>query len=65
ITHLPQVAALASCHYKVTKEVGDDERTRSLLVPVEAKDRVEELARMLGGDSKSARAHAESLLGDT
>ncbi|MEM9479233.1 MAG: DNA repair protein RecN [Verrucomicrobiota bacterium] len=63
ITHLPQVAALASCHYKVTKEVGDDERTRSLLVPVESKNRVEELARMLGGDSRSARAHAESLLG--
>ncbi len=63
ITHLPQVAALASCHYTVSKEVGKDERTRSLLVPVEEKDRIGELARMLGGDSESARAHAENLLG--
>ena len=63
ITHLPQVAALASCHYTVSKEIGKDDRTRSLLVPVNDEDRVDELARMLGGDSDSARAHAENLLG--
>ncbi len=63
ITHLPQVAALASCHYTVTKEFGDDDRTRSVLREVREKKRVREIARMLGGSAKSAAAHAESLLG--
>lgn len=62
ITHLPQVAALATSHYTVTKEFGDDDRTRSVLREVKGKSRVEEIARMLGGNAKSAKAHAESLL---
>lgn len=62
ITHLPQVAALASCHCVVEKEFAD-ERTRSLLTVVDGTARVDELARMLGGDAKSAKAHAVSLLG--
>lgn len=62
ITHLPQVAALASCHYFVSKEFGD-ERTRSVLRRVENDERVAEIARMLGGKAESARAHAVSLLG--
>jgi DNA repair protein RecN (Recombination protein N) len=64
ITHLPQVAALASCHYVVTKVVQKD-RTHSQLKRVEDEQRVEEIARMLGGKAESARAHARSLLAGT
>ena len=61
ITHLPQVAALAGGHCVVEKEFSS-ERTRSLLQTIEGNDRIAELARMLGGDEKSAKAHAKSLL---
>ena len=61
ITHLPQVAALASCHYVVNKVVQKD-RTFSQLTRVADEARVEEVARMLGGKAESARAHARSLL---
>jgi DNA repair protein RecN (Recombination protein N) len=61
ITHFPQVASLSQSHFVVTKEVGDD-RTRSRIQRVDEDDRVDELARMLGGSADSARAHAQSLL---
>jgi len=61
ITHLPQVASLASSHYVVNKGFEGD-RTRSDLCEVTGDDRIKELARMLGGNEASARAHAESLL---
>ncbi|MDH4477111.1 MAG: DNA repair protein RecN [Verrucomicrobiaceae bacterium] len=64
ITHFPQVASLASSHYVVTKEVEKD-RTRSQIHSVEGEARIEELTRMLGGNPKSARIHAESLLAGT
>ena len=64
ITHLPQVAALASCHYVVSKVVQKD-RTFSQLARVDDEARVEEIARMLGGKAESARAHARSLLAGT
>lgn len=64
ITHLPQVAAQAATHFVVTKEVADG-RTRSLLEPVANEARVAELARMLGGKSKSALEHARALLAGT
>lgn len=62
ITHLPQVAALADHHYHVSKQVQDG-RTLSVLSPVSGDDRIDEIARMLGGASDSAVAHAMSLLG--
>ncbi len=61
ITHFPQVASLSKSHFVVTKEVGDD-RTRSRIHRVDEADRVDELARMLGGSADSARLHAQSLL---
>src|SRR5205809_2571000 len=48
ITHLPQVAATASSHFVVAKEVTSG-RTFSNLHKVTAKARQEEVARMLGG----------------
>ena len=64
VTHLPQVAAQATCHLVVTK---DQSRERALVTiePIQAsrKARVSELARMLGDSkAKSALAHAEEML---
>jgi DNA repair protein RecN (Recombination protein N) len=61
ITHLPQVAAAASSHFVVTKEVRNG-RTHSQLHEVTGKVRREEIARMLGGKSDSALELAASLL---
>ena len=61
ITHLPQVAAAASTHFVVTKEVARG-RTHSQLSEVIGKARREEIARMLGGKSDSALKLAASLL---
>jgi DNA repair protein RecN (Recombination protein N) len=61
ITHLPQVAANASSHFVVTKDVARG-RTFSSLHEVTGKARQEEIARMLGGKSDSALKLAASLL---
>ena len=61
ITHFPQVASLAQHHFVVSKEV-EANRTRSTIRAIEGEERVEELARMLGGSAASAREHAKSLL---
>jgi DNA repair protein RecN (Recombination protein N) len=61
ITHLPQVAAAASSHFVVTKEVAGG-RTHSQLREVTGKARREEIARMLGGKSESALKLAATLL---
>ncbi len=61
ITHLPQVAAPASAHYVATKPVKAD-RTTSEITLLDAKERVTELARMLGGQTEAARRHAEAML---
>ncbi len=63
ITHLPQIAALGDTHYRVQKRVADG-RTHSELVPIGGPQRVEELARMLGGRtvSDAAREAARALL---
>ncbi|MGZ4986334.1 MAG: DNA repair protein RecN, partial [Chthoniobacterales bacterium] len=62
ITHLPQVAATASSHFVVTKDVARG-RTFSDLHEVTGKARQEEIARMLGGKSESALKLAANLLG--
>ena len=63
VTHLPQVAACADGHYRVTKR-GDAEQVATELTRLDAARRVEELARMLGGHEITAktRAHAKELL---
>lgn len=61
ITHFPQVAATASLHFVVEKEVSGG-RTRSRLFPVSGETRIQELVRMLGGGGEQARAMAASLL---
>jgi DNA repair protein RecN (Recombination protein N) len=48
VTHLPQVASLADCHLQVVKR-SDGKSTRTEIVRMSEDQRVEELARMLGG----------------
>src|SRR6266853_5992468 len=61
ITHLPQVAATASSHFVVTKDVSRG-RTFSNLREVTGEVRQEEIARMLGGKGESALKLASTLL---
>lgn len=63
ITHLPQIAAFADAHYRVTK-VSRGERTVTRVERLDDEARVDELARMLGGAriTDTAREHARQLL---
>ena len=47
VTHLPQVASLASQHFRISK-VTDGKATRTRLTVLGKEERIEELARMLG-----------------
>ena len=63
VTHLAQIAAYADVHHSVVKEV-EGGRTVTRVRRVAEEDRVEELARMLGGDAggSAGREHARTLL---
>jgi DNA repair protein RecN (Recombination protein N) len=63
VTHLPQIAALADAHYVVEKDV-EQGRTFTRVKELSERDRVAEIARMLGGIkiTDQARRHAEELL---
>ena len=61
ITHLPQVAAAAESQFMVSKDT-TGERTRTTLVSTGGPERINEIARMLGGQAESARKHAKALL---
>jgi DNA repair protein RecN (Recombination protein N) len=64
VTHLAPIAALAHHHLRVSKSVRAG-RTRAVVTALAATERVEEIARMLGGASvtAAAREHARDLLG--
>ena len=63
ITHLPQIAAYAGTHFRVEKQSPGD-RAQARIIGVEGADRVEEIARMAGGESvgEATRRHARDLL---
>ncbi len=63
VTHSPQVAALGGHHWRVQKAVSNG-ITLSTVVSLDASDRVDELARMISGDtvSDAAREAAKELL---
>ena len=63
VTHLPQVAAFADRHYRVTKAAGGG-RATARVDAVAGDDRVAELSRMLAGlpESRRAHEHARELL---
>lgn len=61
VTHLPQIAAFSDVHLAVSKrQMRDGVYTE--VGRLEGEERVEELVRMLGGDRKTAREHAVSML---
>ena len=64
VTHSPQVAALGDHHWQVQKSVSDG-MTRSTVEPLSASARVDEVARMISGDTitEAGRAAAKELLG--
>lgn len=63
VTHLPQVAACGENHWQVKKH-SEGEQTVSEIQVLEAKHRIEEIARMLGGEkiTDTTRSHAAELL---
>ena len=60
ITHLPQIAAFADRYFFVKKEIRD-ERTVTRVKVLEGDERIDEIARMLGGD-KAAIEHAREMV---
>jgi len=65
ITHLPQVAALGRHHLQVSKALVN-EQTLSTIKPLDDVQRIEEIARMLGGleITETTRKHAAEMLGN-
>ncbi|MEM9872639.1 MAG: DNA repair protein RecN [Pseudomonadota bacterium] len=64
VTHSPQVAALGAHHWRVAKSVSNGMTTTNV-APLAAPERVDEIARMLSGDTitDEARGAARALLG--
>jgi DNA repair protein RecN (Recombination protein N) len=63
VTHLPQVAAQAHQHFQVSKLTGD-RTTHTQIRMLSEDDRLEEIARMLGGQkiTRSTREHAREMI---
>ncbi|MEE4184355.1 MAG: DNA repair protein RecN [Gammaproteobacteria bacterium] len=63
VTHLPQVASKGHGHFRVSK-LSDGKATRTRVVALNRDERIDELARMLGGVeiTERTRAHAEEML---
>ncbi|MEJ1959293.1 MAG: DNA repair protein RecN [Nitrosomonadales bacterium] len=64
VTHLPQVAAMADAQWQVSKSVRDG-ATLSTISVLRQAERIEEIARMLGGVkiTETTRRHAAEMLG--
>ena len=64
VTHLPQVASQAHQHLRVSKET-DGKTTETRILPLNQEQRVEEIARMLGGVTitEQTLAHAREMIG--
>ena len=63
VTHLPQVASQAHHHFRVEKS-SQGERTSTAVFALDADERLEEVARMLGGVriTEQTRAHASEMI---
>jgi DNA repair protein RecN (Recombination protein N) len=63
VTHLPQIASYADSHYFIAKNVTQG-RTVTQVVRLNARKRVQEIARMISGDrmTESVLKHAAELL---
>ena len=65
ITHLPQIAKFGKVHFRISKQVSAG-RTNTVIQRLDEKNRVQEVARMLGGENITAKtlAHAREMLAD-
>jgi len=65
VTHLPQVASLAAQHFRISK-VTDGKATRTTVQPLGRDERIDELARMLGGVEITEKTldHAAEMLSE-
>ncbi len=63
VTHLPQVASLADHHVRISK-ISDGTSTKTVVTHLGDAERIEELARMLGGVEITGRTreHAAEML---
>jgi DNA repair protein RecN (Recombination protein N) len=63
VTHLPQVASLADHHFRISK-ISDGKSTKTMVTHLSDDERIEELARMLGGVEITTRTreHAAEML---
>ncbi len=61
ITHLAQIASRSGTHFTVSKSV-EGGKTFTKVTKLDAGKRVEEIARMLGGEGEAAMAHAREML---
>ena len=60
VTHSPQIASMADCHFQIQKTIENDQTITSVRVLDEAES-IAELARMLGGEEEFQLRHAEEL----
>ncbi|MFH2045867.1 MAG: DNA repair protein RecN [Pseudomonadota bacterium] len=63
ITHLAQIASFADHHFRISKYVAD-RKTKTLITLLNEKQRIEEIARMIGGEkiTDATIAHAAEML---
>ncbi len=67
ITHLPQLAAFGDKHFSVNKrvlEVHGEERTTTVVRDLDAQERIDELATMLGAVSEAGRRSVEEMVAE-
>lgn len=64
ITHLPQIAKFGDHHFRISKHVSGG-KTKTTITSLAENERVEEIARMLGGEeiTRATIAHAREMLG--
>jgi DNA repair protein RecN (Recombination protein N) len=63
ITHLPQIASKGYTHFLVKKRI-KDKRTQTIISELDSEERIEEIARLLGGKvvTQQAIAHAREMM---
>nr|CBX27809.1 hypothetical protein N47_C18670 [uncultured Desulfobacterium sp.] len=63
ITHLARIASFADHHFRISKHVADG-KTKTVITPLDKNERIEEIARMLGGEkiTDATIAHALEML---
>lgn len=63
ITHLAQIASFADHHFRISKHV-IDQKTKTVITPLNKNERIEEIARMIGGEkiTDATIVHAREML---